>query len=138
MEDEACTLPEEPKMEQKAVLLIEDEQSVRTVANLMISDLGIKVIEASDGQEGFEIFCHEKDRIGLVITDMLMPRINGLELLHKIRETGSDVPVVLSSGYNKEDIVSSIEENELAGFIHKPDTEKQMQSLVRQFIPEEG
>ncbi len=138
MEDEACTLPEEPKKEQKAVLLIEDEQSVRTVANLMISDLGIKVIEASDGQEGFEIFCHEKDRIGLVITDMLMPRINGLELLHKIRETGSDVPVVLSSGYNKEDIVSSIEENELAGFIHKPYTEKQMQSLVRQFIPEEG
>ncbi len=134
---EKCAAAKRAKKE-KAVLLVEDEQSVRMVASLIISDLGVKVIEAPDGQEGFNIFCREKEHIGLVITDMLMPGINGMELLHKIRETGSDVPVVLSSGYNKEDVVSSIEEKELAGFIHKPYRQSQMQDIVRSILQLNG
>ena len=124
---------------EKTVLLVDDENTVRQVAGLMISDIGVRVLEAKDGQEGFEIFYRNRERIGLVITDMLMPGMNGLELLGRIRQTGSDVPVVLSSGYNKEDIVTSIEERELAGFIHKPYNEAKIQKIVKDILmPSEG
>ncbi len=123
---------------EKMVLLVDDEHTVRQVASLMIADLGLKVLEARDGHEGFEVFCRNRERIGLVVTDMLMPGMNGLELLSRIREAGSDCPVVLSSGYNKEDIVSSIEEKELAGFIHKPYNEARIQQIVRDIMIPSG
>ena len=60
-------------------------------------------------------------------------------MVNQTGQTGSDVPVVLSSGYNKEDIVTSIEERELAGFIHKPYNEARIQKMVRDILmPAEG
>ncbi len=117
-----------------SVLLVEDEPTVRQVAKLMIEDLGYPVIEARDGREGYDAFVRNRDKICLVITDMLMSGINGMELIKKIRESGSRVPVILSSGYNKENIVSQKEEKELSGFIHKPYKEAQLHSLVKKVM----
>ena len=117
-----------------SVLLVEDEPTVRLVAKLMIEDLGYRVIEARDGREGYDSFVRNRDEICLVITDMLMSGINGMELIKKIRESGSEVPVILSSGYNKEDIVSQMEEKELAGFIHKPYKEAQLHRLIKKIM----
>ena len=127
---ETAVITETP-LQQITVLLVEDEPTVRQVASLMISDMGLNILEARDGQEGLYLFTKHRDKIALVITDMLMSGMNGMELLKKIRQSGADVPVILSSGYNKQDIVSSVEEKELAGFIHKPYSETQLKRMVR-------
>lgn len=102
------------------VLLVEDEEIVRNMAETMLTCLGNKVFLAKDGVEAAEVFKRYKDEIGVVLCDLSMPRMNGWETLSALRRIRPDIPVVIVSGYD-ESKVRTDNRSELAHiFLHKP------------------
>ncbi len=104
------------------VLVVDDEEGVRTVAQGVLERCGFNVIEASDGREGVDVFREHAAEIRAVLLDMTMPRMSGVEALREIRRIRRDVPVILSSGYSEADAIDHFRfgGEELAGFIQKP------------------
>jgi PAS domain S-box-containing protein len=102
------------------VLVVDDEETVRTVARIALEKAGFKVMTAVDGREALEVFHRESARIDLVLLDMTMPHLSGEETFRELRRMRQDVRVVLSSGYNEMDAVSKFAGKGLAGFIQKP------------------
>jgi PAS domain S-box-containing protein len=102
------------------VLLVDDEDMVRSVARLMLQRLGFQVVTASDGREAVEIFRARKIEIAAVVLDMTMPNMDGNEALRELRRLRSDVRVLLTSGFTAEDVASGISRDSGVGFLQKP------------------
>ncbi|MCM8535873.1 MAG: response regulator [Lentisphaeraceae bacterium] len=83
------------------VLIIDDEDVMRLTAETVLEYLGHKVYVAEDGQKGLEIFQEKQDDIDLVILDMIMPELDGLSCLEKIRKLNKNIPVIIASGYSE-------------------------------------
>jgi PAS domain S-box-containing protein len=92
---------------QGVVLLVDDEESVRRSTRLLLEHLGFEVIVACDGVEAVEAFRAESGRIGAVLLDLTMPRMDGLATLTELRRIAPQVPVVLTSGYGAAPIEDS-------------------------------
>jgi CheY-like chemotaxis protein len=67
------------------LLLVEDEELTRKALSFLLTGAGYQVLEAGDGQEGLEIFTQQPDAIDLVVSDLMMPRLDGLEMLERLR-----------------------------------------------------
>lgn len=100
------------------VLVVDDDTGVQWVARRVLTDKGYRVLVASNGIEGVRVFQQNADRIDVVVMDVTMPQLGGIEALRQIRATGSRVPVLLSSGYGAESAGGDLAE--LAGFLEKP------------------
>ena len=112
------------------VLVIDDEESIREIARLLLEDMGYSVVTAVDGQHGLEVFQkHQHELIG-VILDMTMPRMNGENCFYALREISPNVQVILSSGYSEDEATSCFQGKGLNGFIQKPYEVKQFQKIV--------
>jgi CheY-like chemotaxis protein len=102
------------------ILVVDDEDGVRSVARLALERQGFKVLVAKDGIEGIEIYRLCQDEIAVVLLDMMMPRLNGDEVFRELRAIREDVRVILSSGYNEQEATTRFAGSQLAGFIQKP------------------
>jgi PAS domain S-box-containing protein len=102
------------------VLLIDDEELIRKVGKSQLKQLGYDVITAENGQKALEILKEDKERIDIVILDMIMPVMGGRETFIKIREFDKSVPVLISSGFSREDDLEEMKKQGLNGFLHKP------------------
>lgn len=102
------------------ILIVDDEEDVRTVAALMVERLGFKSLKASDGRVGLEIFREHKSDISCVILDLTMPHMDGEETFREMRRLDSEVTVLLCSGYNEQDATQRFSGKGLGGFIQKP------------------
>lgn len=78
------------------VLVIDDEPALRTILRLWIEEEGHEVVEADSGELGILLF--DRQRFGLVITDLFMPGMDGLEVTMKIREMSGDCPIITACG----------------------------------------
>ncbi len=81
------------------ILFADDEPEVRAIARAALEQLGYHFIEAEDGKKALEIFEKEQANIGLVITDVLMPNLDGLGLSARLHKIDPDLPVLLLSGH---------------------------------------
>ena len=102
------------------VLVVDDEEHVRSVAGAALEAAGFEVETASGGREALVEFGKRPDDFVAVLLDMTMPDMSGEEVLRDLKRVRSDVPVILSSGYTKSEIVGSFAAGELGGFIRKP------------------
>jgi CheY-like chemotaxis protein len=102
------------------VLLVDDEEIVRTTTRAMLEQCGFTVLTASDGIEAVEVFRARTGEIAAVILDVTMPRMGGEEAFRQMHQLDPTVPVILSSGYDEQDAVSRFAGKGLAGFIQKP------------------
>jgi two-component system cell cycle sensor histidine kinase/response regulator CckA len=94
------TPPPEPALRlEGVVLLVDDEANVRFSTQLLLEDVGMEVIPARDGVEALEVFAQHAARIGVVLLDLTMPRMDGIATLKELRRVAPHVPVVLTSGY---------------------------------------
>jgi PAS domain S-box-containing protein len=91
--------PEPDLRGQGVVLLVDDEETVRVLTQSLLNELGFEVMVARDGVEGIEAFRTQSRRIGAVVLDLNMPRMDGFETLRELRRIAPEVPVVLTSGY---------------------------------------
>lgn len=101
------------------ILVIEDDEIVRQVLEMLLKDLGYEVISSSDPYEAISIFDLNKDSIDLVISDMIMPKLNGKELFYRIKEIKKNLRFILLSGYTKNNVDEKFL-NDIDLFLEKP------------------
>jgi PAS domain S-box-containing protein len=116
------------------ILLADDEETIRNLGRRMLQRAGFEVIVACDGREAIEKFIKEKDSISLVILDLTMPHSDGEVCYREMRQITPGVKVILSSGYNEQDIVSRFAGKGLAGFVQKPYTTDELLAKIRQAL----
>jgi two-component system cell cycle sensor histidine kinase/response regulator CckA len=116
------------------LLLIEDEEQVRDVAAAMIKRLGFSVLEAKDGIEAVELFHQRHDEIRLVLCDLTMPRMNGWETLTALRKQAPDIPVVLASGYDEEQVMAGEHTERPQVFLGKPYNLQRLSDAIRRAL----
>ncbi len=116
------------------VLVVDDERIVRQVCTDLLEFFGFSVIAADDGQAGVDALQAHAGQVDLVLLDLSMPRLGGLEAFHLMREIAPQVPVVLSSGFDEKEALRQFAGEGLAGFIQKPYTMENLRSKVAQAI----
>jgi polar amino acid transport system substrate-binding protein len=84
----------------ETILVAEDEEDVLNILSRTLESRGYRVLAAKDGEEAMAVFKTNADRIDLVILDMVMPKLRGRAVYERIRESGSNVPVLFSTGYS--------------------------------------
>jgi PAS domain S-box-containing protein len=102
------------------ILVVDDEEIVRSLAERILVRAGFKVLLATDGLNGVNIFRQHANDIRLVLLDLTMPRMNGDEAFGEIKKIRNDVHIVLSSGYDEEEASERFAGKGLSGFIQKP------------------
>jgi DNA-binding NtrC family response regulator len=100
------------------VLLVEDEESVRRVAERVLASNGYHVVGVSNGTEALSLLKSDGVGIGVVVTDVAMPGMSGTELVAELRELRPDLSVILMSGFSAEVVGST--GLDLGRFIQKP------------------
>ena len=109
-----------PSGQGKTVLLIDDEEMVINISEMMLKKLGYEVLKAHNGSEGIQLFETNKYRIDLIISDLEMPKMNGWEVLNKLREIDPRVHVILSSGALTDKDEQGVIDEGFNGFLKKP------------------
>ena len=112
------------------ILVVDDEELVRSLASRVLEASGFEVVGATDGLEALEVFERAPESIKLVLLDWMMPRLSGAETLDALRERRADLPVILSSGY-AEQTVSGRLDDRLTVFIQKPYRPQELLAKVR-------
>ena len=118
----------------ETILLVDDESVIADVGGKMLKRLGHQVIFARDGKEALDIYGKEKDRIDLVILDMIMPEWDGGKTFDKLKEINPDLKVLLSSGYSINGQAQSILDRGCNGFIQKPFSMNELSQQIRKAL----
>lgn len=116
------------------ILVAEDNEALRTLTKTVLTDFGYEVIEAVDGEEAVEKFIDNKDRIRLLLFDLIMPRKNGRDAFNEIREIKPGVPVIFSSGYASDMVMQKGIIEEGICLIYKPVSPLDLLQKVRQIL----
>jgi two-component system cell cycle sensor histidine kinase/response regulator CckA len=122
-----------PKGEE-TILLVEDEEAVRTLARLVLESYGYQVLEAADGQEGLTLARNHSGSIHLVVTDMVMPRMSGRQLADRLAEERPNLPILFMSGYTDDAVLQSGASGAGLGFMPKPISPLALARKVRQIL----
>ena len=88
-----------PTAEREIVLVVDDEPTVRRLARRVLLEDGFEVIEAADGAEALDLVDASADPLRVVVSDIVMPKLNGVQLLQRLSITHPVLPVILMSGY---------------------------------------
>ncbi|TFH43136.1 MAG: PAS domain-containing sensor histidine kinase, partial [Chrysiogenales bacterium] len=102
------------------ILLADDEESIRNLGRQMLERLGFRVVTASDGREAVDLVREDPGSFDCVILDLTMPHMDGVEAFREIRLIRNDIRVVISSGYNEQEVCQRFVGMGLSGFIQKP------------------
>jgi two-component system, cell cycle sensor histidine kinase and response regulator CckA len=105
---------------QGTILFVDDEETVRALGKRALEKLGYGVLLATNGREALALFEAHRQEIAAVILDLTMPHMDGEETFRELRRIDAGVRVVLSSGYNEQDVTQRFVGKGLAGFIQKP------------------
>jgi PAS domain S-box-containing protein len=128
----AAATPPEPVATEEApaawrgtgtVLVVDDEESVRSMSRQMLERMGFRVLLASDGREAVQVFREVETagtRIACVLLDLTMPQMDGEEAFRELRRLRQDATVVLMSGYSEQALAERFSGMGLSGFVQKP------------------
>lgn len=121
------------------ILFVEDEDAVRAVGSRTLQARGYEVHEAENGVEALELLEDLADAVDLVVSDVVMPEMDGPTLLREVRKTGSRVPFIFASGYAEDAFEKNLPEEERGkfGFIPKPYSLKQLATAVKESLENE-
>jgi PAS domain S-box-containing protein len=124
---------------QGVVLLADDEEPVRKVTRKLLEKAGFDVLLAVDGREAVDLFRQNHEKIRVVILDLTMPEMDGIEAMRKMKATDSDLKVILSSGYHELEARALLQSNELPdAFLEKPYSFSTLIKTLRQVLENES
>lgn len=109
-----------PRLGTGCVLVVDDEPAVRDMATAVLQDLGYEVMQAVDGPSGLDTFAIHRERIGLVLLDLVMPRMHGRDVMARLRQIDPGIPILLSSGYAQDANLDELTAQPLVDFLQKP------------------
>ena len=102
------------------ILLVEDEQLLRVMGKELLDAHGFTTMTASNGSEALEIYRERGSGIDVILLDLVMPVMGGIEAYHELRRINPIIPIIICSGYGVESVEDVIEKDPHAGFMHKP------------------
>ena len=112
--------PPVPKQPQGTILVVDDEESVRTISGYILESCGYSTVLAANGREALKIFRAAPEKFTAILLDLTMPEMNGEEMLRELRRLNYPVPVVLMSGYTEEESGVRLARDRYSAFIPKP------------------
>lgn len=115
----------------QTILLAEDDEMLRSTTARVLEKLGYRVLVAADGVEALQAFAGKRDEIRLVLSDVVMPRLDGPGLLRAIRKAGSAVAFIFTSGRSEDDFAAALSERSFR-FLPKPWTIPSLAHAVRE------
>ncbi len=115
------------------VLLVDDEEIVRSVGAAMLKRLGFEVLMAEDGRQSLEVFRRHADDIVLVCLDLAMPEMSGEDVFREMRQIKGDVKVLLSSGFDEQEVTERFA-GDLDGFVQKPYRLETLRRKIREIL----
>lgn len=125
----------------KRILVVEDEEKTRWALTLVLEEAGYRVDEAKDGLEAIEkLLASETGSapIDLLLADMVMPGMSGLELIDEVRERRPTLPVVIISGYRDDRMTAELQQRGGLDFIDKPFEPRELLEQVARAFEREG
>jgi len=102
------------------ILLIDDEEVIRTIIPELLGSIGYTTLTAYDGLDGLQTYRENQNQIDLVILDMITPRMDGAVCFAGLKEINPDVKVIISSGYTQNASTSALKQEGVLAFIKKP------------------
>lgn len=117
-----------------SILLVEDEEAVRAFAARALASRGYTVYEAGSGTEALEVMDENDGAVDLVVSDVVMPEMDGPSLLVELRKTRPDLKIIFVSGYAEDAFEENLPENEQFDFLPKPFTLKQLATKVKEVL----
>lgn len=118
----------------KTALLADDEPMLLQASTKFLERLGYHVLQASDGEEALKVFKENPGRVSFGLFDWMMPRLNGLGTIRKLREINPDLPVILSSGRPAEEALREISPGENIHFVQKPYSMKDLRKAIEKIL----
>ncbi len=116
------------------VMLVEDEDPVRIFGARALRNKGYKVIEAKSGEAALDLIRAADEKFDLLITDVVMPRMDGPGLVREVRETHPDMKVIFISGYTEDSFRQRLDSDSDIHFLPKPFSLKQLATKVKEVI----
>jgi CheY-like chemotaxis protein len=123
---------------EEGVLLVDDEEMIIDVGKKMLEKLGYEVTLARSGVEALEVYKEHRDRIELVILDLIMPEMDGGDTYDQLKAIDPSVKVLLSSGYSMDGHAQEVLARGCQGFIQKPFDLRDLSRLVRRVLDSES
>ncbi|WP_031385824.1 response regulator [Desulfonatronum thiodismutans] len=126
-------------MDGKLILIVDDEPRVRFTLALILKHHGLQVLEADNGVEALRVMeeaLEQAQRVDLVVTDIKMPGMDGLELIKILKQSEEPVKILVMTGYGDRETISRLQEIGVCGVIHKPFDGEQLISAIRPALAE--
>ncbi len=120
-----------PNAARPQVLIIDDDDVVRSVTQQIVQRSGFGVILAHSGREGINLFAEHRDQIGCVLLDMSMPEMDGADTFRELRGIERDLRVIVISGYSADDLGDCFRSERPFAFIQKPFTISELDATLR-------
>jgi len=121
----------------ETVLVVEDEEAIRRVARRVLEKHGYEVLLAVDGEDALTKYRDQRDRISLIITDVVMPKVGGMEFYETLRKQGHPPKMLFTSGYTARDVHHGGKFDPSLPFLHKPWSVIELLQKVREVLDSE-
>lgn len=119
------------------ILLAEDDETIRELSREILEQFGYAVIEAVDGEDALKKYREHRERINLVMLDVIMPKINGREVYNAVKNIDPAMRILFCSGYSKDVVVSQGRVDEDMHYLPKPFTPKELLMKIREVLDNE-
>ncbi len=128
-------LPDEPcPSGSGCVLFVDDEQTIVELGEAILESLGYAVVAVMNPIQALEIVRSNPKRFDLVITDLMMPKMTGLELAHEIKALRQDIPIIVCTGYGNDFTPEQAEESGIKSVILKPISKRELARSIREVM----
>jgi hypothetical protein len=133
-QEAAETIEEEdqrlPSGQGELILVVDDEAAIRDVTKTSLESHNYKAMTASDGIEAIALYAEHRDKISLVLTDMVMPSMDGITTIRTLRKINPDVKIIAVSGLTSTDKVNTAYDMGIKAFLSKPYTASQLLQII--------
>ncbi|MDM8550989.1 response regulator [Desulfobacterales bacterium HSG2] len=116
------------------ILVVEAEEAIRDLLSYRISTMGYNATFACNGKEGLE--CFQKGAYNLVISDLTMNAMDGLTMARLIKQKSPDTPIILMTGWSREEVLPKLKENAVDFTIFKPARFRVLREAIESFLSE--
>jgi DNA-binding NtrC family response regulator len=117
-----------------AILVVDDEAAVRQLACRVLEDHGYHTLQAGDGSEALELLARAAESVVMVLTDIRMPTVSGIELERMMRARWPSIPVLLMSGETTQEWISQVIRDRALHMLRKPFTVEILLEAVREIL----
>ncbi len=121
------------------ILLVEDNEQFRTVLGFKLTLASYDVVQASDGKEALEKILYSLDRghpFDLLVTDIVMPGLSGLDLIHSLQEHNVDIPTIIMTGDLYDGLLDELLNRNVLGVLEKPFNFSKLKELIKCILGE--